>query len=411
MKILLINKYHYFKGGAERAYFDTAKILADHGHDVAFFSMKHPNNRPSRWSKYFIKEVDYRAKNNLGEKIKAVLNIFYNFQAKRNLEKLFLKFKPDIAHLHNIYHQLSPSIIDVLKKYKIPVVMTLHDYKLVCPNYSLYAHGKIWEKSKPDKYYKIFLDKAIKNSYLKSLICVAEAYLHKFLRLYDKIDLFISPSQFLIDKYKEFGFKKEIEYLPNALIEDNKKNINETAEKYILYFGRLAQEKGIDVLMKAYANLNTELKLYILGGGPMKKNLEILSKKLRLMNKINFISHKSGRDLYEIIGGAEFIVAPSLWFENAPYSIIEAMAMSKTVISSDLGGLKEIIKSGENGFLYKAGDINALAKVMDYVIASPELKNKIGSEAMRLVGLKNNQQNFYNKLIKIYDEAMVKNKN
>lgn len=411
MKILLINKYHYLKGGAERTYFDTAKILADHGHEIAFFSMKHPSNRPSRWSKYFTQQVNYQVKSNLRDKIKAVFNIFYNLEAKSNLEQLLVEFKPDIIHLHNIYHQLSPSIIAVLKKHQLPTVMTLHDYKLICPNYNLFAQGKIWERSRPNKYYRVVFDKAIKNSYLKSLVCALEAYFHKFLGLYDKIDLFISPSRFLINKYKEFGFKNKIIYLPNALAENNKTSVIAPAEKYILYFGRLAPEKGIDILLKAYANLNTELKLYILGDGPIKPDLEILARKLNLINKINFISHKNGRELYEIIGGAEFVVAPSLWLENAPYGVIEAMAMGKTVIASDLGGLKEIIKNGSDGFLFKAGEIDELLKVMNYLISHPEIKDKIKINAIKSAALKNSQQNYYNKLIAIYDQASVKSKN
>jgi len=411
MKILLINKYHYLKGGAERSYFDTAKILADHGHEIAFFSMKHSDNRPSRWSKYFTQEVDYQAKNNSGKKIKIILNIFYNFQAKRNLEKLILKFKPEVAHLHNIYHQLSPSVISVLKKYKIPTVMTLHDYKLVCPNYNLYAHNVIYEKSRPNKYYKVLLDKAVKDSYLKSLVCAAEAYFHKFLGLYDKIDLFISPSHFLKNKFEEFGFKNKIAYLPHPLIEKESASAkSESEEKYILYFGRLSREKGIDDLMRAYASLKTDIKLYILGDGPAKNDLIILADELGVKSKIKFIAHLSGLNLQIIIKKAEFIVLPSRWYENAPYSVIEAMAMGKTVIASDLGGLKELIQSGQNGFLYKAGDVNELAKAMSYVINNPEVKNKIEVNAVKSADLKNNKQNFYNKLIKLYEQAMAKNK-
>ncbi|PIT94777.1 glycosyltransferase family 1 protein, partial [Candidatus Falkowbacteria bacterium CG10_big_fil_rev_8_21_14_0_10_38_22] len=179
MRVLLINKYHYLRGGAERSYFDTAELLASHGHEVAFFSMKHPENLPTEWSKYFIDQIDYQNETNLFKKITAVINIFYNFRARKNLEELINEFKPDVAHLHNIYHQLSPSIISVLKKHNIPVIMTLHDYKLICPNYNLYASGQIWEKSKPDKFYQAFLSKAVKNSYLKSFICAVEAYSHK----------------------------------------------------------------------------------------------------------------------------------------------------------------------------------------------------------------------------------------
>lgn len=410
MKILLINKFHYERDGGTRAYFDTAEILKNHGHEVAFFSMRHESNLPTPWSKYFVDQVDYNRQGlSLSQKIKAAANLIYNFEAARRLEVLLKEFKPDLAHLHVIYHQLSPAIIHTLRKYEIPMVMTLHDYKFICPNYNLYAHGQIWEKSRPAKYYKVFLEKAVKDSYAKSLVCALEAYIHKFLKVYEQVDLFISPSRFLIDKYKEFGFKNDIVYLPNALIKDKeKKNTAAAAEKYILYFGRLSREKGIHILVKAYAALRTELKLYILGSGPMEKDLRILAEESGLDGKINFMGHRTGQELDNFIHGAEFIVAPSLWFENAPYSVIEAMAQGKVVIASSLGGLKEIIQSGQNGFLYKAGDAKELVKVMNYIISRPEIKNQLGINAAGSVVLRNNQDDFYNKLIKFYAEAASK---
>lgn len=219
MKILLINKYHYLRGGAERTYFDTAEILKAHGHEIAFFSMKHPANEPTVWDKFFVDNIDYREKGNgFWKKIVSVLRIWYNFQAAKNLEALLKKFKPDVAHLHNIYHQLSPSIINVLKKHHIPMVMTLHDYKLICPNYNLLVSGKIWEKSRPNKYYLCVKDKCVQDSYAKSLVCTIEAYFHRLMRIYSKVNLFISPSKFLISKFQEFDFKKEIVYLPNPFL-------------------------------------------------------------------------------------------------------------------------------------------------------------------------------------------------
>jgi len=410
MRVLLINKYHYLRGGAERSYFDTAELLASHGHEVAFFSMKHPENLPTEWSKYFIDQIDYQNETNLFKKITAVINIFYNFRARKNLEELINEFKPDVAHLHNIYHQLSPSIISVLKKHNIPVIMTLHDYKLICPNYNLYASGQIWEKSKPDKFYQAFLSKAVKNSYLKSFICAVEAYSHKLWGIYGQIDLFISPSNFLIKKFEEFGFKNKIIYLPHALLIKNIKISDGAKGKYILYYGRLSQEKGIGDLIKAFSLLGTGIKLYILGDGPMKKDLGLLVEWLGLLQRVKFISHKTGDELWQIVNGAEFIVMPSRWYENAPYGVLEAMALGKTVICPHLGGLAEIIQNGFNGFLYKNGSIDDLADIMKRLTAKPEIKNQIAINASQSVKAKNNQENFYNKLISIYEQAMAKSR-
>lgn len=414
MKILLINKFHYLRGGAETAYFNTAKVLAEHGHDLVFFSMNHPKNIASRWSKYFIDFIDYQDKKlSLFKKIKVVLKIFYNWQAKKNLEKLIKKFRPDIAHLHNIYHQLSPSIIDTLKKYHIPIVMTLHDYKLICPNYNLLSNGKIWEKSKQDKYYKCLTDRCIDNSFFRSLICTAEAYFHKWLKIYQKIDIFISPSNFLIEKFKEFGFVGQLVYLPNCLLNFSK-SITHGDKKYILYFGRLSQEKGVADLIKAYAKIyqTVDHQLIIAGDGEERKNLEQLVRNLNIFSRVKFIDHQHGGKLSNLISNATFVVIPSIWHENAPYSAIEAMALTKTVICSKIGGLSELIDDKKTGFLYPVGDIDKLANIMVKILA-PDQKQflqEIGQRAKEKVIIKNNKESYYSLLMAIYEQAIKKNK-
>lgn len=411
MRILLVNKFHYLRGGAERCYFDTARILADHNHDLAFFSMHHKENKPSRWSRFFIDEVDYENRETgLWGKICSALKIIYNFQAQKNLEKLIKEFKPEVAHLHNIYHQLSPSVIKTLKKYNIPVVMTLHDYKLICPNYNLLVRGKIWEKSRPDKYYKCFLNKGVKDSYLKSLVCTIEAYWHKWLRVYDKVDAFISPSRFLINKFKEFGFKKEIIYLPNPLFIDNisyKNNFSE--EKYILYFGRLSGEKGVDDLIRAFSLLKTDCKLIIAGTGPQEEQLKKMAQEKGLDKKIIFAGYKEGAPLWNLVKQAEFVVAPSKWYENSPYNIAEAMSLTKIVVCANIGGLPEIIKNGENGFLFEAGNVADLAKVLGRLLnLNEEAKRKIGEQARRTGEEKNNKEVYYKSLMDIYGKIIGK---
>lgn len=401
MKILLINKYHYLKGGAERAYFDMAELLKAHGHEVAFFSMQHPQNEPTYWSKYFVDNIDYNENNlNIFKKIKASLNIIYNFQAKRNLGKLIDEFHPDVAHLHNVYHQLSFSIVDILKKKNIPMAMTLHDYKLVSPNYSLYVRGKIWEKTKNKKYYYCLLDKCIKNSFLKSLICTIEAYFHELQNVRDKIDLYISPSIFLKEKFKEFGFKKQIEYLPNPLLFSKIENgIFEKENDFLLYFGRLAEEKGVDDLIRAFAYSGTNSKLKIIGDGPKKEELEKLKQELKQDN-IEFTGFLYEKDLWDNIKKAKAIIVPSGWYENAPYSVIEAMYLKKAIIAPAHGGLKELIESGETGVLYQPGNINELSGIIKNLNNYNILE--IGESARKKVLNMNDPDKFYFNLIKLY---------
>ena len=404
-KILLINKYHYLKGGAERAYFDTAKILEENGNEVAFFSMDHPNNLEDKWSKYFVSNVDYNARGiSVAKKIKAVLNIWYNFESKNRLKKLIKEFKPDIAHLHNIYHQISPSVIDALHKKRIPVVHTLHDYKLISPNYSLMHDGKIWEKSKGKKYYKCVSDKCVKNSYHKSFVCAIEAYLHDILGIYKKVETFISPSRFLINKFREFGFKGDISYLPNPLPFEGGENIDK--KKYFLYFGRLSQEKGVLDLIRAYSKVGVSNKLYIAGEGEEREKIEDLILEKGLEKKVILLGYKTGDELQKLIREAFAVVVPSRWYENAPYSVVEAMFYSCIVLASRIGGLNEMITEAKNGYLFDFGQIDDLAEKIRLIANLEEGQAKIiQRNARKLVQEKNSREVYYKNLLTIYNKA------
>jgi glycosyltransferase involved in cell wall biosynthesis len=411
MRILLVNNYHYSRDGVTRAYFDLAEILTSRGHEVAFFSAHNKNESLTKWSKYFVAATDFEENEiNFFKKMKLLARGFYNFEAKIKLTQLIRDFKPDVAHLHNIYHHLSPSVIDVLKKNHIPMVMTLHDYELVSPNYNLFSNGKIWEGSKPNKYWRCFMDRCIKGSAWRSFLAMFEAYFYQWLGSYRKIDYFISPSNFLINKFKEFSFKKEIFYLPNPfLLPTAAANSENSAgvEKYLLYYGRLSGEKGIADLLRAYAGLKTDIKLRILGAGPQEVELRRIVSDEKISG-VEFVSYKTGADLWREVKNAELVVAPSRWYENAPYSVIEPMALGKIVIAANLGGLTELIQDGKTGFLFSAGEIGDLKKKIEYVLLHPELKEVIGRNASAAVKEKNSPGSFYGSLIKIYEQMIAK---
>lgn len=398
MKILLINKYHFLKGGAERAYFDMARILTERGNEVAFFSMKHPNNLPTYWEKYFIENIDYHNTSlPLWKKISLAVKILFNFDARKKLEKLIADFQPDVAHLHNIYHQLSPSIIWTLKKHHIPMVMTLHDYKLVSPNYNLFARGKIWDHNSG---WRCIFDRCVKDSFVKSLVCALESWLHTFLGSYKKINIFISPSRFLIEKFHEFGFKKEIIFLPNSLasIEENKEETIREENTY-LFFGRLSPEKGVDVLIEAFALLPEENKLLIVGNGPDRKRLEKFAQEKGVSERIVFLGGRYGKDLEILKKRAQAVILPSLWYENFPYTLIESLQSECVVVASDIGGIRERIVHQENGLLFEAGNARALADAILSLKSLPldEICKKAKESVADL-----NEEAFFVRLMKIY---------
>lgn len=408
MKILLVNKFLYPKGGADISFFETAKLLENQGHKVIFFSMRHPNNLSSPYSEYFVSKVDFNESGSTLAKIKAMGRIFYSFEAKRKIERLIEDEQPDIVHLNNIYHQISPSILDIFAKYKMPTVMTLHDYKLICPAYLMLARGKICEKCKEKKYYWCFLKKCTKNSYLKSLLNTLEMYLHhKILHIYDLIDIFISPSMFLKGKLKEMGFQKEIVYIPNFTDTKDYLPGHNSNEKTICYFGRLSREKGLFTLIDAVKGLDAILK--IIGEGPLEESLELKVESEKVDN-VEFLGYKKGEGLKEEIRKSMFVVLPSECYENNPRTVIEAFALGKPVIGSRIGGIPELVQDEKTGFTFEPGNAEDLRDKTKYLMSYPEKISEMGRNARKFVEKELNPEKHYKQLMKVYRLAMEKHK-
>lgn len=402
MRVLLANKYFYLKGGSEYVFFETAKILKDKCHLVSYFSMKHQNNIPTEYEKYFVSHVDYDSKGVMN-KIAASLKLLYSLEARRKIEELINVDRPDIAHLHNIHHQISPSILQSIKKHHIPIVLTLHDYKMVCAFYSMLANGGICEACKNGRYYNCFLNACVKNSRIKSLLSTIEMYLHhRILHIYDLVDVFISPSLFLKNKLIEMGFKGRIEHLPNFVNFNDFTPHYKSEENSIVYFGRLSQEKGLFTLIDAMKGLNVKLK--IIGEGPMKENLESVVKS-RQINNIDFLGYKNGEALKDEIGKSLFFVLPSEWYENNPRSILEGFALGKPAICARIGGITELIKDGETGLTYESGNSEDLKMTISALINKKAEIEQMGLRARRMVEKEFNPEIHYEKLMGIYKQA------
>lgn len=400
MKILQINKFYRPEGGVESYMFRLSRILEKNGHQVVPFSMRDEKNLPTPFDKYFISPVNVEKFS-----LKNLVKIFHNWEAVRQLKVLIKKEKPDLAHLHNIDYQISPAIIKILKNNNIPVVKTFHDYKLICPNYQLFSQNEVCFKCRGGKYYNCALRKCAKNSRAKSFLAMLEAYWQKKItRAYDNVDMFIAPSRFMKDITASFGVPAEKIKVVYNTIEIDQKNIEYPAKNYLLYFGRISSEKGIDILLRAMAELKNE-SLKIAGDGPEIGHCRALAKKLGLENRVEFLGKKNGQELEKIIREAKAIVIPSIWLENMPYSMLESLAYGKIVIASRIGGMPEIIIDGENGILFNPGDSRSLAE------AVYQLKNinsiKIGEQARKSV-MKLNRDSHYGQIFQIYTEALKK---
>lgn len=403
MKIISVNKYFYPKGGAESSFFSRNNALQEHGHKIIEFSMRHPKNVPSKYANYFVSEVNYSSKR-LSDKLKNAINVLYSFEAGRKIEDLIIRERPDIANLHNIYHQLSPSIIHVLKKYKIPVILTLHDYKIVCASYAMFVKGRICEDCKNGKYYACIMNACAGNSRSRSLINTIEMYLHhKILNSYNLVDAFISPSKFLIEKVKEMGFKHKIYYLPNCIKASEIVPKFDWSESSIVYLGRLSKEKGIGTLVKAMRNFPA-VTLKIIGEGPIEKNLKSQVVSLKL-NNIKFLGYKSGEELKEEIRRAMFLVIPSEWYENNPRSVIESFALGKPAIGARIGGIPELVQDGITGSTYTMADTEDLCRKLDWFFTHKEKISEMGMNARKFVENELNLEKHYQGFMRIVEEV------
>ncbi|GAH69454.1 unnamed protein product, partial [marine sediment metagenome] len=258
---------------------------------------------------YFVSNIDYNKPSGIFQQMRHSLNIIYSLESKKKIDNLLKKTKPDLIHLNNFAHQISPSILGVIKKYRIPTVMTMRDYKMVCPSYSMFVNGNPCGKCKNGKYYFCFLKKCTKGSLIKSLVNVFEMYLHhKLLHIYDKIDIYISPSMFLMKRVKEMGFNAKVVYLPNFVDIERYKPYYGWKEESIIYTGRLSPEKGLVTLINAIKEVN--ISLNIIGDGPIKEKLINKVENEKITN-VNFLGYKKGEELKNEIKKSMFLVLPS----------------------------------------------------------------------------------------------------
>lgn len=333
-------------------------ILESFGHEVVPFCRAHPEDPAVKFSRHFPPHFDPSRLRPSVSGLRDLREFFYSRRAAEALAELLDDWHPALAHAHNIYGRLTGAVLDVLHRRGIPTVLTLHDYKVLCPSYLLLSHGQVCERCQGHKFYHAFLQACHKGSRLSSTLYALESYLNAWRGSYrDKVGLFISPSMFLRDKMLEFGWPAEkVVAVPNFVDPDKFAPVYQPGD-YFLYLGRLSAEKGVGTLLGAFKGLSTGSQLKIAGTGPERSKLQVQAAD---DPRIEFCGHLSGAQLQQTVAGARALVIPSEWYENAPMSVLEAMAYGKPVLGADIGGISEQVQDGVTGRLFRAGDRNAL---------------------------------------------------
>jgi len=405
MRILAANKFYFVKGGAERYYFELKRILEERGHEVVPFAMVHPDNEPTEYAYAFVSFEGFEEGRGVWGGLRAAARVIYSHEARRKVEMLAERTRPDVAHLHNIAHQLSPSIIYGLRAKGVPIVQTLHDYKLVCPNYQMFVRGETCERCATWRYYQAVLGRCMRGSLWRSLTVCAEAYLHRLLGTYSRnVALFIAPSRSLRNRMIAHGVDaRKIVHLPYAIALDAYEPTY-VSQGYAVYVGRLSAGKGLRTLLKAAA-IATDVHLKIVGSGPLECELREYASRAELRN-VEFLGYRSGADLGELFAGALFVVVPSECFENSPLTVYEASAYGKAVVGADIGGIPELVVAGETGVLFEPGDHEALARRLQELWAAPSRTREMGRRARERAEREYGPDRHYEQVMKIYERVI-----
>lgn len=366
MKILMVNKFLYSRGGCENYMLFLGEHLKKLGHEVEYFGMYDEKNIVGNSAGKYTQNMDFHSKGL--ERFLYPLKIIYSFEAKKKIVQVIEHFQPDIIHMNNINFQLTPSVIYGAKKRGIPVVQTVHDYQMICPNHLLYNFDKneICEKCIHGSYTNCIKNKCIHNSRVKSIIGAVEAKIYSLLKTYNKVDLFISPSHFLEEKLLSAKnlYQGKTKTIHNFINKDKFTSQEENGETYIAFAGRLSKEKGVEYLA-AVARLLPEYTFMVAGDGPDKDMLKDVDN----MKLVGFLT---GEGLIEFMGKAKVILVPSIWYENCPLSILEAQCMGVPVATMNNGGMAELVKDGITGVLVDEPTPEAIASKLRRILENEE---------------------------------------
>jgi glycosyltransferase involved in cell wall biosynthesis len=398
MRIAMANNYYYLKGGAERVLFEEKNILEAHGHQVPVFSQAHPYNEFSQYSDYYPPFKDWRNISRF-QKVPMALNIMYDHRTARGFNRFLEAADCDIVHAHNIYGGLTTSILDIAQKKTVPVVMTLHDYKLICPSYLMLNRGSVCEDCRSGRFIHCLLKTCHKESLTASCVYCMESYLNKWLHKYNKIRYFICPSMFSLTKHAEHGIPRDRLLHVRNFVNFDKHKPQYDDGGYVLFVGRLSKEKGILTLLAAVEHLDVPVR--IVGDGPLKAEYQGFVTEHK-MDYVTFEGYKSGDDLKRLYENAAFLVIPSEWYENAPMTVLEAYAYGKPVVGSRIGGIPEMIEHGRTGMLFEMGDVGQLTECIRNLWSDKSLCQQMGHAARNKVEREFSSEEHYEHLMEVY---------
>ncbi len=400
MKILMVNKFLYPRGGSESYMLSLSEHLVKLGHEVEFFGMYDDANTVGNRVGLTTQNMDFHSTGL--SRFLYPFKILYSLEAKKKIMQVIDAFKPDLVHMNNINFQLTPSIIDGVKKKGLPLVQTVHDYQMICPNHLLYN----FEKNTPceacvnHSKFACIRNKCIHGSLVKSILGVIEAHLYAWRKTYKKVDLFICPSRFLEGKLlgAKGYYQGKTKTIHNFINKEQFHAADRDTKPYIAFVGRLSKEKGIENLAGA-ATLLPEYTFAVAGSGPDEALLSGIS-------NVKLEGFLTGDALTEFVGNAKLLILPSVCYENCPLSILEAHCMGVPVVTMNSGGMAELVQDGVNGSLVDLptpeGIAQKLREIMENETYYQSLRENCKHEKDRIMSV----ETYAEQLIREY-EALV----
>lgn len=403
MRIAHVNKYYYGRGGADQYMISLMKLLESRGHVTAPFSMHHPKNMDTPWKDFFVSEMDTASDStSVLRKISYARRVFWSREAYQKAGLFFDTFRPDILHVHNIYTQLSPSVLKAAKERGIPVVMTVHDYHLLSANYS-YWSGDDALPLRPLGLFETARTRSIKDSFLATLIMELIVRAQRLLGLYDRrIDRYLVGSKFLEDVMVQGGYsQKKIMRVP-LFGRLNCSDVVREDKGYALYFGRLEFYKGVQVLLDAVKK-RANIRVKIAGTGSYDRGLR---RKAQNMKHVEFLGYLEGADLCRTIKEATVVVMPSLVSETFGLSVLEAQSLGVPVVVSDRGALPELVEHGVTGTVVPANNPVALQAELEKYMYNADFVNEMGGRAEKRVKEIGGEKEHLDRIVSIYKEVI-----
>jgi glycosyltransferase involved in cell wall biosynthesis len=394
--VVHVSHNYHIAGGSDRYFFELGKLLQQHQHSVFPFAAGSPENDSSEFATYFPDTFEPGAPT-----AKDVAKYIYSFDAKEKIAQLIQNHRPDIAHLHIYYGKLTASILAPLKNHGIPIVQTLHEYKLLCPVYNCISHDSICEECSGSRFWKCATKRCNRGSLTRSIISTAESYVSKWLGSSDAVDHFIAVSEFMARKMREIGVPAEKITTVYNFVDTEKFTPAKEHGSYVLYFGRLERTKGLITLLNAMKQV-PDIKCKIAGDGSARQEIvDFITR--NNMDNVELIEFTSGGALAELVHGSICTLIPSEWYENCPMSVLESLAWGRPIIGSRIGGIPELIRDDEDGLLVEPGDANGLAAAIERLGTDPALALRMGKSGRNKAEALFSAAQHYAQIRNVYD--------